>query len=76
MPVETFVNELIRTNFQATLDISNAIFPLLRSNARVVHVSSRLGLLNQIKSDEIKNKFKDPNLTIDGLIKLLNDYME
>ena len=66
----------MRTNFKATLDISNALFPLLRSNARVVNVSSRLGLLNQIKNDDIKNKFKDPNLKIDGLIKLVDEYME
>lgn len=76
LPVEKFVNDVIRTNFTATLNLSNAILPILKSNARVVHVSSRLGMLNQIKGNDLKNKFKDPNLTIDGLVKLLDEYME
>lgn len=75
-PVEKFVNELIRTNFTATVDISMAFLPILKSNARVVNVSSRLGLLGQIKNNEIKQKFRDPNLTLDGLIKLVDDYIE
>jgi carbonyl reductase 1 len=74
--VEKFVNEVIESNFTAQLNICNALFPLLRSNARVVHVSSRAGLLNQISNKEIKAKFKDENLTVDDIVKLLNDYIE
>lgn len=74
--MEKFVNEVIRTNFTATLDISKAFLPILKPYGRLVTVSSRLGLLSQIKNDEIKAKFRDPNLTLDGLVQLMNDYME
>ena len=35
------------TNFTATLNISRALFPLLRPGARVVNVASFVGLLSK-----------------------------
>ena len=55
-------------NFFGTLNVCDALFPLLRQNARVVHVSSMtseyafMGL-----SPELKAKFSDKNLTIQGM---------
>ena len=70
------MKEVIDTNFTATINVSDILFPLLRSNARVVHVSSRLGLLSELPNNSLKDKFMDENLTLQGLISLMNDYIE
>jgi len=65
----------IRVNFTGTLNMCKAFFPLLRAHARVVHVSSRAGLLSNVKSDEIKKRFSDSKATIDDIVKLLNEFV-
>ena len=41
-----------------------------------MNVSSRAGLLKIIKSDEIRKKYLDKNLTIDGVTSILNQFIE
>ena len=54
-------------NFFGTLNLCDALFPLLRSNGRVVHVSSMVSEYAFTKlSRELKGKFSDANLTISG----------
>ena len=60
-------------NYFGTLNISNALFPLLRSNARVVNVSSKLGLLSRVKSEQLRNKISNLNNTIDDITQIAND---
>ena len=43
---------------------------------RVVNVSSRAGLLKIIKSEEIRKKLLDPNLTIETITNNLNQFIE
>ena len=66
----------MKINFFGTLNLCNALFPLLRNNARVVNVSSRLGLLNQVSNKDIKNRILNENLTVDELIQIVNEYIE
>ncbi len=66
----------MKINFFGTLNLCAALFPLLRNNARVVNLSSRLGLLNQISNKDIKNKILSENLTVDDIIQIVNDYIE
>ena len=63
-------------NFFGTLNLCNALFPLLRNNARVVNVSSRLGLLSEISNKEIRNKFLNENLNTSDIIQIVNEYIE
>lgn len=63
-------------NYFGTLNISNALFPLLRSNARVVNVSSKLGLLSRVKSEELRNKISNLNNTIDDITQIANVYIK
>lgn len=63
-------------NYFGTLNISNALFPLLRSNARVVNVSSKLGLLSRVKSEQLRNKISNLNNTIDDITQIANDYIK
>lgn len=63
-------------NFFGTLNVCKALFPLLRNNARVVNVSSRLGLLNRVSNKGIKDKIRSKDLTTDDIIQIVNEYVE
>jgi len=70
-----------RTNYFATKDFCNAIFPLLRPHARVVNISSCCGFLKKIcgkepASLELQKRFADPNLTQDELSEMINTFIE
>lgn len=76
MPLGKEAEDTMNTNFFGTLNVCKELFPLIRSNGRVVNVSSRLGLLGQVSSEELKNKIKNDNLTEDELVEIINDYIE
>jgi len=59
-------------NYFGTLQTCNILFPHIRNNGRVVHVSSMVSQFTYPKlSDSWKSKFGSPNLTIEEL----SDYM-
>lgn len=62
-------------NYYGTINLCNALFPLLRPNGRVINVSSRLGLLNKINNKALKDKIKSENLTMNDLNEIVNDYI-
>ena len=64
----------IATNYFSVQDCCNQLFPLLRSGARVVNVSSMAGFLGLIKGADLKSKFASSGSTLtyevlDGLMK-------
>jgi len=66
----------LKTNYFANLNACNILFPILRPHARVANVSSMLGQLSSgVKGDELKKKFKDDSLTVDGLTALVNQFI-
>lgn len=65
----------ISANYTGLLNVCNAFFPLLRSNARVVHVSSRYGLIGMIKNSSIRKQFLSQDLTVDQIKMLLDEYL-
>jgi carbonyl reductase 1 len=75
-PILTQAQETISVNFTSTLNLCNALFPLLRPHARVVNVASKLGLLNFIKDTSIQNRLRSDDLTVDELKQILNDFIE
>ena len=75
-PFSVQAKETIRINYTSTLNLCDAVFPLLRPHARVVNVSSRAGLLRTVKDPNIKAKLLDENLTIDDVTKILSDFVE
>lgn len=66
----------IRINFTGSLNLCNALFPLLRPHARVVNVSSRAGMLNIIKDAGFRDKFIKEDLTVKQLVGLLEEFVE
>lgn len=74
-PFTEQVEVTLRTNFQGTLDVCHALFPLLKPHARVVNVSSMASKLSQV-SEEWQNKFRSPTLTEEELISLLDQFVK
>ncbi|CAG2235319.1 CBR1 [Mytilus edulis] len=68
-------NKVIETNYVSVVNISEALFPLLRPNARVVNVSSRMGNITAFNmKEDTKMKFASPNLTVKELTNLVWEY--
>ena len=66
----------IRINFTGTLNLCNALSPLLRPHARVVNVSSRAGLLNVVKDEAIRNRLQSDDLTVSELVGILDNFVK
>ncbi|CAH2060449.1 unnamed protein product, partial [Iphiclides podalirius] len=75
-PVAVQAVETLRVNYFAVLATCEILFPLLRNGARVVNISSSSGHLSQIPSESLRNRFKDPELTIPELSDLMNKFIE
>lgn len=74
-PFDIQAEETVRVNYFGTLRVCEALFPLLRQNARVVTVSSSAGFLKRIPSENLRGKFSDPNLTVDAISKLMDKFV-
>ena len=65
-----------KCNFFGTLEVCDILFPILRDNARVVHVSSLASeYAYQKLSGEWKGKMSSPSLTIDLLKGYVNQFI-
>jgi len=65
-----------RCNFFGTLDVCEVLFPILRENARVVNVSSLVSERAFMRlSEEWKQKFSSPELTMDTLKNYINEFI-
>ncbi|CAG0881512.1 unnamed protein product [Cyprideis torosa] len=65
----------LKTNYFNTLMVCDILFPILRPHARVVNVSSLIGLLSRVPSEELREKFASEELTIPELNALMQQYI-
>lgn len=66
----------VKTNFFSTLSVCKELFPLLRPHARVVNVSSMCGMLKVIPGQELKDKFNNPDITLEELVELMSQFVQ
>ncbi|XP_069126393.1 carbonyl reductase [NADPH] 1-like [Argopecten irradians] len=68
----------VQTNFNGTLAVCEALFPLLRPNARVVNVSSMASqyALKKCKLDLQKRLVDIPRLSMEDLKTLMKDFVD
>ncbi|KAG8199458.1 hypothetical protein JTE90_000324 [Oedothorax gibbosus] len=67
----------IKINVLDTMNVCKILFPLLRPHARVVNLSSSAGKLSQyVSSGELQQKLKSETLTEDGLVKLMQQFVD
>ncbi|XP_002734824.1 carbonyl reductase [NADPH] 1-like [Saccoglossus kowalevskii] len=66
----------VACNFTGTLDVCKALLPLIKSQGRIVHVSSDSGIwaMDGMSPDRA-SKFKSPTLTETELVSLLEDFV-
>ena len=62
--------------FPSVKNTCEHLFPLLRSGARVVNVSSSCGFLHRIPDESLKQKLANDNLTSEELDGLMNDFID
>ncbi|CAH4032794.1 unnamed protein product [Pieris brassicae] len=75
-PVAVQAEQTLFVNYYSVLSTCEILFPILRNGARVVNITSSCGHLTKIKSEKLRNRFKDPNLTIEGLCNMMQEYIE
>jgi len=76
---ESFIqqaNVTLGINYFGTLHVCEHLLPLMKPGGRIVNVSSQAGLLSNIKSKNLKDKFLDPQLSIDQLSGLMNKFID
>ena len=76
IPQIKIAQDTVRVNFTATLNVCNALFPLLRENARVVNVASRAGMLSVIKNDSLKEKLTRESATVEDIVEVMDLFVE
>ncbi|KAH9513987.1 NADH-cytochrome b5 reductase [Bulinus truncatus] len=65
-----------KTNFFDTLNVCEALFPLLRPHARVVNVSSLISQMILYKcSEQLQARFTDPNITMKELTSIVKKFV-
>lgn len=65
----------IKTNYTATLNVCDVLFPILKAHARVVNLSSSAGMLQRIPSEELREQLSNEHLTVGNLNDLVSDYL-
>jgi len=66
----------IAINYTGTKQICDALFPLLKPHARVVNVSSTVGLFKIIPDQTIRQKLLSPDLTVGEIDSMLNNFIK
>jgi NAD(P)-dependent dehydrogenase (short-subunit alcohol dehydrogenase family) len=74
VPFPEQAQETIKVNFTAVLNVSDALFPLLRPHGRVVNMGSSLGHLAVLSSD-LQAKLSSDDLAVDQLISLMSQFV-
>ena len=62
----------VATNFTGTLNMMQAFVPIIKPHGRIVNVSSSLGVLSQLSSQELRDKFCNTSLTLGELVSLMD----
>ncbi|CAF4924479.1 unnamed protein product [Pieris macdunnoughi] len=75
-PIAVQAEQTLFVNYYSVLSTCEILFPILRNGARVINISSSCGHLSKIKSEKLRNRLKDPNLTIEGLSSMMQEYID
>jgi carbonyl reductase 1 len=68
--------KMTETNFTAVVNSCNVLFPLLKPNARVVNVSSGLGMLKFLRDEHIRVRFASGDLSLKEITNYMNRFVE
>ncbi|KAF5294425.1 hypothetical protein FQA39_LY13410 [Lamprigera yunnana] len=66
----------IDVNYFGTVNVCNALVPILRDNGQLINVSSSAGHLNRIPCPTVQAKFRDCDLTLEKLNNYMNEFVD
>ena len=67
----------VNTNFSGLLNMMRVFVPIIKSHGRVVNISSyHPGLLSRLSSQNLRDKFSNPNITEAEVISLMQEFIE
>ena len=78
-PLPEKAHVTLATNFFGTLDVTNALLPLVREDGRVCMVSSMFSHLKTLSSDvnhPLRLRFADSSQTEEGIVELMKEYLQ
>lgn len=75
-PVAVQAEQTLYVNFFSLTSTCEILFPIVKNGGRVINVSSSAGHLSRIPSENLRNKLKDPKLTLPELIALMQKYVD
>lgn len=69
----------LATNYFGTINTIQALLPLIRTNGKIVNVSSFVGkatgCLGPDVNHPVRKRYVDPNQTVEGVTQLVNEYL-
>lgn len=72
---EAVVRETVGINFFGALNVTEALLPHMNDGGAIVFVASRMGELGAY-APGIRRRFADPGLTRDGLVALVDEFLD
>eukprot|EP01121_Diplochlamys_sp_Union-15-3_P008503 TRINITY_DN2256_c0_g1_i1.p1 TRINITY_DN2256_c0_g1~~TRINITY_DN2256_c0_g1_i1.p1 ORF type:complete len:265 (-),score=54.20 TRINITY_DN2256_c0_g1_i1:49-843(-) len=72
---ETIANKTLGVNYFGTKNLTKRLISLLKSDGRIINVSSAAGILDKY-SDDLKDKFMAPDITESQIDNLVNDFLK
>uniref|UniRef100_A0A0B7ART3 carbonyl reductase (NADPH) n=2 Tax=Arion vulgaris TaxID=1028688 RepID=A0A0B7ART3_9EUPU len=77
VPFEDQAEVTLKTNYFDTLSVCEILFPILRPHARVVNLTSMMSPITLARcSDELKTRFTDPTITMEGLSSIMKTFVQ
>lgn len=68
------VQDTFAPNYYGLVAVTEMVLPVLRPNGRIIHVSSGVGQLSILKSEELRARFSSPKLDKEGLDALVKEF--
>ncbi|CAG5037633.1 unnamed protein product [Parnassius apollo] len=75
-PRDFQAEQTILVNFTALVTFTEAMLPYIVNGGKIVNISSSSGHLSRIPSEKLRKQISSPNLTLNKLKELMNDYVE
>ncbi|KAG6459698.1 carbonyl reductase [NADPH] 3 [Manduca sexta] len=75
-PAAVQAEQTIFVNYFSLVSVCDILFPIVKNGGRVVNISSSLGHLSHIPSEDLRKRFIDPKLTVNELSALMQQYVD
>ncbi|XP_032524909.2 carbonyl reductase [NADPH] 3-like [Danaus plexippus] len=68
--------QTLYVNFFALVNFTEAVLPLMSDHSTILNISSSSGHLSRLPSVELRQRFQDPKLNLEGLKFLMREYID